>query len=127
MLHQFWTQAQAHSHYEHKLAYGQGKFEDEKSLATTGSERDGECLPEFLLNAPRKLKIVIVLSTALFIGAVVLIGVGAAVGVGDGFAVGVLGQNRRVGNLAGLGQTLHAARPTSLGQKRRVGKLAAIT
>lgn len=71
-------QAQAHSHYEHKLAYGQGKFEDEKSLATTGSERDGECLPEFLLNAPRKLKIVIVLSTALFIGAVVLIGVGAA-------------------------------------------------
>ena len=53
---------------------------DEKSLGTAGTYDMG-CLPLWIMDAPKWLKIVIVLSTALLVGAVVLIGVGAALAV----------------------------------------------
>lgn len=42
---------------------------------------EGGCLPLWITDAPRWLKIVIVLSTALLVGAIVLIGVGASLAV----------------------------------------------
>lgn len=53
---------------------------DEKSLGTSGTYDMG-CLPLWITDAPKWLKIVIVLSTALLVGAIVLIGVGAALAV----------------------------------------------
>ena len=53
---------------------------DEKSLGTAGTYDMG-CLPLWITEAPKWLKIVIVLSTALLVGAIVLIGVGAALAV----------------------------------------------
>jgi hypothetical protein len=53
---------------------------ESKSLDTTDSE-EGGCLPLWITEAPTWLKLVIVLSTALLVGAIVLIGVGAALAV----------------------------------------------
>lgn len=53
---------------------------DEKSMGTSGSYDTG-CLPLWISDAPKWLKIVIILSTALLVGAIVLIGVGAALAV----------------------------------------------
>lgn len=48
---------------------------DEKTLSTAGS--DAGCLPLWITDAPRWLKVLIVFSTALLVGAVVLVGAGA--------------------------------------------------
>lgn len=74
------SQAQSHGRYEHKSGYP--KEGDDKSVGTSDSE-DGGCLPLWITDAPTWLKLVIVLSTALLVGAIVLIGVGAALAVQD--------------------------------------------
>jgi hypothetical protein len=53
---------------------------DEKTM-DSGETYEGGCLPLWITDAPRWLKIVIVLSTALLVGAIVLIGVGATIAV----------------------------------------------
>lgn len=53
---------------------------DEKTMNTAESYEPG-CLPMWITDAPKWLKIVIVLSTAMLVGAIVLIGVGAALAV----------------------------------------------
>ncbi len=63
--------------FEYHSAYPK---RDEKSMGTSGSYDVG-CLPLWITDAPRWLKVVIVLSTAILVGAIVLIGVGAALAV----------------------------------------------
>jgi hypothetical protein len=85
-------QAQQNGAYEHKnYDYNTGMSannnpnsnrhsKDDKTLGTVDSQ-DGGCLPFWITEAPAWLKMVIVLSTALLVGAIVLIGVGAALAV----------------------------------------------
>ena len=53
---------------------------EEKTLATVESYEQG-CLPLWITDSPIWLKVVVVMSTALLVGAIVLIGVGAALAV----------------------------------------------
>ena len=77
-------QRMQHYNYERKAYPAGGDLGDDKD-AKSFDKGDGEddegCLPLWLTEAPTWLKLVIVLSTALLVGAIVLIGVGAALSV----------------------------------------------
>jgi hypothetical protein len=66
-----------------------------KSMDDTTEVSDGPrgCLPIWLTDAPMWLKLVIVLSTALLVGAIVLIGVGAALAVKEENVLQAQGNN----------------------------------
>jgi len=73
-----YLEAQQHGDYE----YREGAYADASlKHGESGEEDDGGCLPLWITEAPAWLKMIIVLSTALLIGAIVLIGVGAALAV----------------------------------------------
>jgi hypothetical protein len=88
------AQAEASGEYEHKKgsyeyhhAQSQEKNKDDnKSEGSDGSEAGG-FLPLWITDAPTWLKLVIVMSTALLVGAIVLIGVGAALAMQEGDSV----------------------------------------
>lgn len=67
------------SHHKKQEFQSNKSKKDERTLSTTSSG-DG-CLPLWITDAPRWLKMVIVLSTALLVGAMILVGVGASLAV----------------------------------------------
>ena len=80
-------QRMQHYNYERKaypaddVDHDVGDEKAAKSFDDDGLDDDDGCLPLWLTEAPTWLKLVIVLSTALLVGAIVLIGVGAALSV----------------------------------------------
>jgi hypothetical protein len=74
-----------HKNYEHHNDLSQAQknkmSRSESNSVNTMDSEEGGCLPLWITDAPTWLKLVIVLSTALLVGAIVLIGVGAALAV----------------------------------------------